>query len=162
MGKGKKGKGGDDLSIDDETEETGPALPSPAPQQRGRQVASETSPDGHRKAFYRDCNLWLSNLDSKAEMQITKDGNEKTRIKYGTASWVYGEELAQKSAMWWSPDGKKIAFYRFDESNVRDYCTCRSTNPACIPLSTPSLIPSPARQIPSPRSLFTIRTPGRR
>ena len=36
---------------------------------------------------------------------MTTDGSEKDRIKYGTASWVYGEELAQTTAMWWSPDG---------------------------------------------------------
>lgn len=112
---------GDDKVLEDETEEMGPALASPQKDQRGRQAASATSPDGRRKAFYRDCNLWMSNTSSKAEMQITKDGNEKDRIKFGTASWVYGEELAQKSAMWWSPDSKKIAFYRFDESKVRDY-----------------------------------------
>jgi len=42
-------------------------------------------------------------------------------VKYGTASWVYGEELSQRTAMWWSPDGKKLAFYRFDESKVPDF-----------------------------------------
>ena len=43
------------------------------------------------------------------------------RIKYGTASWVYGEELGQRTAMWWSPDGTKLAYYRFDESKVPDF-----------------------------------------
>jgi dipeptidyl-peptidase-4 len=43
------------------------------------------------------------------------------RIKNGTASWVYGEELDQRTAMWWSPDGSKLAYYRFDESKVPDY-----------------------------------------
>ena len=43
------------------------------------------------------------------------------RIKYGTASWVYGEELEQRTAMWWSPDSRKLAYYRFDEQQVRDY-----------------------------------------
>ncbi|MEP6756579.1 MAG: DPP IV N-terminal domain-containing protein, partial [Chthonomonadales bacterium] len=49
------------------------------------------------------------------------DGNEKARTKSGIGSWVYGEELFQSSAFWWSPDSKKIAYYRFDESNVIDY-----------------------------------------
>ena len=52
---------------------------------------------------------------------ITTDGSEKERIKYGTASWVYGEELSQTTAMWWSPDSARIAYYRFDEQNVPDY-----------------------------------------
>jgi dipeptidyl-peptidase-4 len=43
------------------------------------------------------------------------------RVKYGTATWAYGEELDQKTAMWWSPDSRKLAYYRFDESQVPDY-----------------------------------------
>ncbi|MGE0127154.1 MAG: DPP IV N-terminal domain-containing protein [Blastocatellales bacterium] len=89
--------------------------------ERGRQFNSANSPDGKLKAFYRDRNLWLSNADGGGETAITTDGSEKTRIKYGSASWVYGEELRQTSAMWWSPNGKKVAFYRFDESPVPDF-----------------------------------------
>lgn len=88
---------------------------------RGRQAGLATSPDGKFKAFYRDRNLWLSDPTGVFEIQLTTDGSEKNRIKYGTASWVYGEELAQRTAMWWSPDSKKIAYYRFDESQVPDY-----------------------------------------
>ena len=89
--------------------------------ERGRQVASTDSPDGKRKAFYRDRNLWVSNADGSDTSRVTTDGSEKDRIKYGTASWVYGEELGQTTAMWWSPDGSKLAYYRFDESKVPDY-----------------------------------------
>jgi dipeptidyl-peptidase-4 len=89
--------------------------------ERGRQFNSAISPDDKMKAFYRDHNLWLSDSAGGAETAITTDGNEKTRVKYGTASWVYGEELDQNTAMWWSPDSRKIAFYRFDESSVPDY-----------------------------------------
>lgn len=79
------------------------------------------APDKKLKAFYRDRNLWLSDSDGKNEIAITTDGNEKDRIKYGAASWAYGESLGQNTAMWWSPDNKKIAFYRFDEGKVKDY-----------------------------------------
>ena len=89
--------------------------------ERGRQYNSSLSPNEKLKAFYRDRNLWLSDAQGGAETAVTTDGNEKTRVKYGSASWVYGEELDQNTAMWWSPDGKKIAFYRFDESAVTDY-----------------------------------------
>lgn len=88
---------------------------------RGRQFDSALSPDKKLKAFYRDRNLWLSNADGANEFAITTDGSEKTRIKCGVASWVYGEELNQNTAMWWSPNSKKIAYYRFDESQVPDY-----------------------------------------
>ncbi|MEZ5318780.1 MAG: DPP IV N-terminal domain-containing protein [Vicinamibacterales bacterium] len=89
--------------------------------ERGRQSACAASPDDTKKAFYRDRNLYLANADGSGEVAITTDGSEAQRIKYGTASWVYGEELGQTSAIWWSPDGSKVAFYRFDESPVKDY-----------------------------------------
>jgi dipeptidyl-peptidase-4 len=88
---------------------------------RGRQATSVLAPNGQLKAFHRDHNLWISDPKGDNEFPVTKDGDAKSRIKYGTASWVYGEELNQNTAMWWSPDSKKIAFYRFDESNVPDY-----------------------------------------
>lgn len=89
--------------------------------ERGRQFTQAESPDKKFRAVYRDRNLYLEDLTTKAEVAITTDGSEKTRVKYGTASWVYGEELDQITAMWWSPDSRKLAFYRFDEKNVPDY-----------------------------------------
>jgi dipeptidyl-peptidase 4 len=88
---------------------------------RGRQFESAASPDGSRKAFYRDRNVWLSAADGSDETAITTDGSAANRIKYGTASWVYGEELDQRTAIWWSPDGTKVGYYRFDEREVPDY-----------------------------------------
>ena len=88
---------------------------------RGQQAASTPSPDGTLRAVYRDRNLYVSDPNGLIEMAITTDGNEKDRIKNGKASWVYGEELSQNSAFWWSPDGKKLAYYRFDESKVADF-----------------------------------------
>jgi dipeptidyl-peptidase-4 len=89
--------------------------------ERGRQFDTAESPDKKLKAFYRDRNLWLSAGDDGSPSAITTDGNEKERIKYGTASWVYGEELSQRTAMWWAPDSRKIAYYRFDEREVLDF-----------------------------------------
>ena len=88
---------------------------------RGRQLDTEESPDGQWKAVYRDRNVVLQSADGKTTLSVTKDGSEAGRVKYGTASWVYGEELDQREAMWFSPDGKKLAYYRFDESKVPDY-----------------------------------------
>ncbi|HWB31040.1 MAG TPA: DPP IV N-terminal domain-containing protein [Vicinamibacterales bacterium] len=93
----------------------------PAAVARGRQRACEPSPDHTRRAFYRDRNVYLSDAGGRREVAVTHDGDERTRIKNGIASWVYGEELDQTTAMWWSPDGRKLAFYRFDESRVKDY-----------------------------------------
>jgi dipeptidyl-peptidase-4 len=118
------GNAPDDEIQADEVEQTDIPEFGPTPQARGRQVASETSPDEKRTAFYRDYNLWITEpkgTKGPKDVAVTTDGSPTTRIKYGTASWVYGEELAQKSAMWWAPDSKSIAVYRFDESKVRDY-----------------------------------------
>ncbi len=110
--------------------ETGPAPESARGQraqggapERGRQVTTTLSPDGRLKASYRARNLWLSDADGGGELAVTTDGSDAPdkRIKYGTASWVYGEELEQTTAMWWSPDSARLAYYRFDELKVDDY-----------------------------------------
>lgn len=98
-----------------------PKRAAPENPARGRQFTSAISPDGKQKAFHRDRNLWLGNTNGANAFAITTDGSAQNRIKSGTASWVYGEELFQKTAMWWSGDSRKLAFYRFDESQVPDF-----------------------------------------
>jgi len=88
---------------------------------RGRQFDTIFTSDTKRKAFHRDRNVYLADADGKNEVAVTTDGNAKDRTKYGIASWVYGEELGVREALWFSPDDKKLAFYRFDESKVPDY-----------------------------------------
>ncbi len=92
--------------------------PRPA---RGRQYAWAVSPDGTRKAYYKDRNLWLAVGEATNAFPITTAGSESNRVKYGTATWTYGEELEQNTAIWWSSNNQKVAFYRFDESRVPDF-----------------------------------------
>ena len=94
---------------------------SRATPQRGRQFEESFTPDGSLRAFYKDRNVWISKPDGSGAFQVTTEGNIGTRTKFGQASWVYGEELDMREAMWWSPDGKKLAYYGFDESKVPDY-----------------------------------------
>src|SRR5687768_14607655 len=89
--------------------------------ERGRQFESPESPGKRFRAVYRDRNLYVVDAASNGETAVTTDGSVKDGIKNGTGSWVYGEELGQRTAMWWSPDGRKLAYYRFDESKVPDY-----------------------------------------
>jgi len=89
--------------------------------ERGRQFSVALSDDGKLKATTRDRNVYISDANGKNEIAVTTEGDAAKRIKYGIASWVYGEELGVREAMWWSPDEKKLAFYKFDESQVKDY-----------------------------------------
>ncbi len=89
--------------------------------ERGRQFTFADAPDGKSKAIYRNGNVFITGINGENELAVTTDGAEIKRIKYGSATWVYGEELAQTTAMWWSPDSKKLALYKFDYTKVRDY-----------------------------------------
>ena len=89
--------------------------------ERGRQFTNAPSPDEKWRAFYRDRNLWLSTTNSTNALAITTDGSDRTRVKNGAATWVYGEELFQTTAIWWSSNNQQVAFYRFDESRVPDF-----------------------------------------
>lgn len=88
--------------------------------QNGKQRLTTFSPDGTKVAFVRDNNLFYMDLNSLEEHQITTDGAFNSII-YGTTDWVYEEEFAITEGFQWSPDSRRIAFYRFDESRVREY-----------------------------------------
>jgi len=85
--------------------------------ERGGQYSSATTRDGSWRASFKDNNIFLT-AKGGTPFAITTDGNPKTGIKYGKASWVYGEELEQSDAMGFSPDGSLLWFYRFDESKI--------------------------------------------
>lgn len=78
------------------------------------------SPDSTRLAFTRDNDLYVVDIASGEETRLTHDGSDL--ILNGYASWVYYEEIfgrpSRYRAFWWSPDSKKIGFYRFDNSHV--------------------------------------------
>ncbi len=86
----------------------------------GKQSYATFSPDGSKVAFVRDNNLFYVDLDKMSENQITTTG-EWNKIIVGSADWVYEEEFAFAKAFFWSPDSKKIAYYTFDESRVKEY-----------------------------------------
>ena len=86
--------------------------------EQGKQQLATFSPDGTKVAFVRNNNLFYVDLSSQKEIQITTDG-EWNKIINGASDWVYEEEFSFAKAFAWSPDSKKIAFYKFDESAVR-------------------------------------------
>lgn len=78
------------------------------------------SPDSTKLAFTRDNDLYVVDIASGKETRLTHDGTDV--ILNGYASWVYYEEIlgrpSRYRAFWWSPDSRKIGFYRFDNSEV--------------------------------------------
>ena len=74
------------------------------------------SPDSKKIAYSKDNNLYVGELGGEARA-ITNDG-EWNRIINGTADWVYEEEYGFTKGYAFSPDSKKIAYLRFDESEV--------------------------------------------
>lgn len=87
---------------------------------KGKQQLATFSPDGAMVAFVRDNNIFVRDFSNGSEQQITTDG-KVNQIINGTTDWVYEEEFSFTQAFFWSPDSRRIAFLRFDESNVREF-----------------------------------------
>ena len=78
------------------------------------------SPDGSKVAYVFKNNLFIKNLRNGKEIQVTSDG-KKNHIINGATDWVYEEEFGLVKGFSWSADGSTIAFYKFDESHVKEF-----------------------------------------
>lgn len=78
------------------------------------------SPDNDKVAYVKDNDLFFVELASNITTQVTQDG-KWNQIINGSADWVYEEEFSMAKAFDWSPDGKKLAFIRFDETDVPEF-----------------------------------------
>jgi dipeptidyl-peptidase 4 len=78
------------------------------------------SPDGSKVAFVKDNNLYIRDIASGTVTAVTTDGKWNNIIN-GNCDWVYEEEFSFARAFQWSPKGNFIAYYRFDESRVKEY-----------------------------------------
>jgi len=82
--------------------------------------APALSADGKQVAYVLENNIYLFDIATKNTEQITSDG-EKNKIINGITDWVYEEEFAFVRAFEWNSNGTKIAFLRFDETNVPQF-----------------------------------------
>ena len=78
----------------------------------------EFSPNGKLVSFVRTNNIYLYDLATHKEIQLTHDGSQTTLN--GTLSWVYWEEVFGRhdTGYWWSPDSQSIAYLQTDEAGV--------------------------------------------
>jgi dipeptidyl aminopeptidase/acylaminoacyl peptidase len=82
------------------------------------------SPDGRLVGFVRDNDLFVREVATGRETRITTDG-KRNQIINGATDWVYEEEFMFTRAWEWSPDSRKVAFMRFDESRVPEFTMMR-------------------------------------
>src|SRR5438309_6174460 len=109
----------------------------PVSAQPGYQMFAKFSPDGRMVAFVRGNNVYVTDLTTGAETAVTADGNEN--VINGTSDWVYEEELDLRDAFRWSPDGRRIAFWRLDQAAIRPFCLLNSDSfyPELVPVRYP-------------------------
>lgn len=80
---------------------------------------ADFSPDGKWVSFVRENDLYVVEVARGRVKQLTRDGTKN--IYNGYLVWVYEEELygrGNNRGYWWSPDSKRIAFLRLDDSKV--------------------------------------------
>ncbi|WP_439642609.1 DPP IV N-terminal domain-containing protein [Gemmatimonas sp.] len=100
-----------------------PAAEAARPAARNRTRAPESmSPDGTKAAFVRDWNLWVRDVASNQESQLTTDGVKDYGYATDNAGWVHSD----RAVLLWSPDSKKIATFQQDQRKVGDMYLVRT------------------------------------
>lgn len=90
--------------------------PSPATMGRRGGFTEVISPDGKKAAFIKDYNLWVRNLETRQETQLTTDGIKDFGYATDNAGW----STSDRAILRWSPDSKKIATFQQDQRKVGD------------------------------------------
>lgn len=101
--------------------------PAPAPggagaARAGGRAPEVLSPDGTKAAFIRDWNLWVRDVASNRETQLTTDGIKDFGYATDNAGWVH----SNRALLLWSPDSKKIATFQQDQRNVGEMYLVRT------------------------------------
>ena len=74
------------------------------------------SPDGTKDVYIKNYNLWLKDLATKKETQLTFDGEKNFGYATDNAGWTH----SNRAVLLWSPNSKKIATFKLDERHVKD------------------------------------------
>lgn len=96
-----------------------------------QEVNSRFSPDGKKVAYTKNKDLYVYDIQAGKELRLTTDASEN--VYNGYAAWVYYEEIlgraSRYAAFWWSPDGNRLAYLRFDETEVPVFTLNRLDEP---------------------------------
>jgi dipeptidyl-peptidase-4 len=95
----------------------------PPPSAGPRDPNAVKSPDGKREVFIKDWNLWVREIDTKKETQLTTDGIKDFGYATDNAGWTHSD----KAIVLWSPDSKKVAAFQQDQRHVSDMYLVKTT-----------------------------------
>jgi dipeptidyl-peptidase-4 len=98
------------------------------------------SPSSRKIAYAFKNNLYVEEVDGDKIIQLTYDGSET--VINGTADWVYEEEFGLRDGFRWSPDGRCIAFWRFDTMSIKEFYLINNTDslyPRIVPIKYPKV-----------------------
>jgi dipeptidyl aminopeptidase/acylaminoacyl peptidase len=84
---------------------------------------SVLSPDGKRAAYIKDFNLWVRDLETGKDTQLTKDGVKDYAYATDNAGWTQSD----RPILAWSPDSKKIATFQQDQRKTSDMYLVETT-----------------------------------
>ena len=87
---------------------------------------AKLSPDGTHAAYVRENNIYVEDVRSGAITALTSDGS--AMIINGTSDWVDEEEFGLRDGFQWSPDGRTIAYFQFDQSGVPEFALINYTD----------------------------------
>lgn len=74
------------------------------------------SPDGKKEVFIKDWNLWVRDIATKEETQLTTDGVKDFGYATDNAGWKHSD----RAIVLWSPDSKKVATFQQDQRHLKD------------------------------------------
>ncbi len=103
--------------VDADAAKLGISITPPNAQNRNPNNAGGfVSPDGKRAAYIKEYNLWMRDLATGKETQLTADGVKDFGYATDNAGWVHSD----RAILAWSPDSKKIATFQQDQRLVSD------------------------------------------
>ena len=83
------------------------------------EIDPQPSDDGSKVAFVRENELFVLDVGSKRQTQLTRGSAEG--LTHGLAEFMAQEEMGRATGFWWSPDGSKIAYQETDERQIPLY-----------------------------------------